>query len=41
VQRALDAGFDRHLVKPVSLDQTLQIIADTPAGPAGPSSPAT
>jgi signal transduction histidine kinase/CheY-like chemotaxis protein len=33
VQRALDAGFDRHLVKPVSLAQTLQIIADTPAGP--------
>jgi len=34
VQRALDAGFDRHLVKPVSIDQTLQIIASSPASPA-------
>jgi signal transduction histidine kinase/ActR/RegA family two-component response regulator len=38
VRRALDAGFDRHLVKPVSLDQTLQIIADTPASPSSPAS---
>jgi CheY-like chemotaxis protein len=34
VQRALDAGFDRHLVKPVSIDQTLEIIASSPASPA-------
>jgi signal transduction histidine kinase/ActR/RegA family two-component response regulator len=37
VQRAFDAGFDRHLVKPVSLNQTLQIIADTPAVPSNPA----
>jgi CheY-like chemotaxis protein len=30
VRRALDAGFDRHLVKPVPLDVSLEIIANSP-----------
>jgi CheY-like chemotaxis protein len=30
VRRALDAGFDRHLVKPVQLDVSLEIIANSP-----------
>jgi signal transduction histidine kinase len=33
VRRALEAGFDRHLVKPVSLAVTLQIIASSPGHP--------
>jgi signal transduction histidine kinase len=32
VQRAFDAGFDRHLVKPVSLAVTLEIVDGTPQG---------
>jgi signal transduction histidine kinase/CheY-like chemotaxis protein len=32
VQRAFDAGFDRHLVKPVSLAVTLEIVDGTPPG---------
>jgi signal transduction histidine kinase len=32
VQRAHDAGFDRHLVKPVSLAVTMEIVERTPRG---------
>jgi CheY-like chemotaxis protein/anti-sigma regulatory factor (Ser/Thr protein kinase) len=35
VSRALEAGFDRHLVKPVSLDVTLEIVASAPQLGAG------
>ena len=35
VQRALEAGFDRHLVKPVSLEVTLEIVANAPQLGAG------
>ena len=30
VRRALEAGFDRHLVKPISLEVTLEIVANAP-----------
>ena len=32
VRRALDAGFDHHLVKPVSLEVTLEIVANAAQG---------
>jgi CheY-like chemotaxis protein len=32
VRRALDAGFDRHLVKPVSLVVAMEIVENTPRG---------
>jgi CheY-like chemotaxis protein len=34
VRRALDAGFDRHLVKPVSLAVAMEIVAS--AAPVAP-----
>ena len=29
-RRALEAGFDKHLVKPIALEQLTQVIADIP-----------
>ena len=35
VRRAIDAGFDRHLVKPVPLEVSLEIVANSPGAMPG------
>jgi CheY-like chemotaxis protein len=35
VQRAVEAGFDRHVAKPARLDNLRAVLADAPAPSAG------
>src|SRR5439155_23507066 len=38
-QRALDAGFQRHLAKPIQLDTLVQTVASLPRGTIAAASP--